>query len=47
MQLTDSLETCAYASSKDLVSEKEEIKLNNVIKQHKKRLTLTMLQKIT
>ena len=30
---------------KDLVSEKEEIKYNNIIKQYKKCLTLIILQK--
>ena len=44
MQSLDSIETYAYGSNKDLVSEKEEIKYNNIIKQHKKLLTLTMLQ---
>ena len=32
MQSIDSIETCAYGMSKDLVSEKEEIKCNNIIK---------------
>ena len=35
MQLTGSIETHVYGTSKDLVSEKEEIKCNNVIKQCK------------
>ena len=43
MQLIDSIETYAYGTSEDLVSEKEEIKCNNIIK----RLTLMMLQKKT
>ena len=43
MQSLDSIGTYAYGPNKDLVSEKEEIKYNNIIKQHKK-LTLTMLQ---
>ena len=30
----------AYETSKDLVSDKEEIKCNNIIKQYEKRLTL-------
>ena len=34
MQLIDSIETYAYGTSKDLVSEKEEIKCNNIIKQY-------------
>ena len=36
MQSIDSIETYAYGTSKDLVSEKEEIKCSNVIKQYKK-----------
>ena len=32
----DSIETYAYGTSKDLVSEKEEIKCSNIIKQYKK-----------
>ena len=32
MQSFDSIETYAYGTSKDLVSEKEEIKCNNKIK---------------
>ena len=43
MQSTDSIESYAYGTSKDLVSEKEEIKCSNMIKQCKKCLTLTML----
>ena len=43
MQSTDSLETYAYGTSKDLVSEKEEIKWNNIIKRYKKWLTLMVL----
>ena len=43
MQSNDSLETCAYETSKDLVSEKEEIKCSNIIKRNKKSLTLIML----
>ena len=35
MQSTDSIETYAYGMSKDLVSEKEEIKCINIIKQCK------------
>ena len=35
MQLIDSMETYACGTSKDLVSEKEEIKCNNTIKRHK------------
>ena len=43
MQSTDSLETYAYGTSKDLVSEKEEIEWNNIIKRYKKWLTLMVL----
>ena len=43
MQSTDSLETYAYGTSKDLVSEKEEIKWNNIIKRYKKWLRLMVL----
>ena len=32
MESIDLVETCAYGTSKDLVSEKEEIKCNNIIK---------------
>ena len=35
MQSTDSVEISAYGTSKDLVSEKEEIKGNNLLKQCK------------
>ena len=36
MQSFDSIETYAYGTSKDLVSEKEDIKCNKIIKQYKK-----------
>ena len=36
MQSIDLIETYAYGTSKDLVSEKEEIKCNNIIKRYKK-----------
>ena len=39
MQLIDSIERYAYGTSEDLVSEKEEIKCNNIIKWYKKWLT--------
>ena len=39
MQSIDLIETYAYGTSKDLVSEKKEIKYNNIIKLHKKWLT--------
>ena len=35
MQSTDSIETCAYGTSKNLVSEKEGIKCDNIIKRYK------------
>ena len=35
MQSIDSIETYAYGTSKDLISEKEEIKCNNIITRHK------------
>ena len=39
------METYIYGTNKDLLSEKEETKCNNIIKKYKKVLTLTMLQK--
>ena len=36
MQSIDSIETYAYGTSKDLVSEKEYIKYNHIIKRYKK-----------
>ena len=47
MQSFDSIETYAYGTSKDLVSDKEEIKCNNIIKRYKNWLTLMMLQRKT
>ena len=35
MQSIDSIETCAYGTNKDLVSDSEDIKCNNIIKQYK------------
>ena len=35
MQSIDSIETYGYGTSKDLVSKKEEIECNNLIKQYK------------
>ena len=35
MQPIDSIETYAYGTSKDLVSTKEDIKCNNIIRRHK------------
>ena len=34
MQSIDSIEAFAYGASKDLVSEKEEIKCNNILKRY-------------
>ena len=36
MQSIDSIETYAYGTIKDLVSEREEIKCNNLVKWYKK-----------
>ena len=36
MQSIDLIETCAYETIKDLVSEKEEIKRSNIKKRYKK-----------
>ena len=38
MQSIDSIETNAYGMSKDLVSEKEEVTCNNIIKRYKKMI---------
>ena len=35
MKAFDSIKTYAYGTSKDLVSEKQEIKCNNIIKRYK------------
>ena len=43
MQSIDSIGTYAYGTSKDLVSDKEEIKCNNIIKRYEKLLTLAIL----
>ena len=40
IQSIDSVETCAYGTSKDLVSKREETKCNNIIKQYKNDWTL-------
>ena len=45
MESIDLIETYAYATSNDIVSEKEEIECDNAIKWYKKWLTLKMLQK--
>ena len=42
MQSIDSIEIYTYGTSKNLVSDKDEIKCNNIIKRHKKWLTLMM-----
>ena len=47
MQSIDSIETYANGTRKDLVTEKEEIKCNIIIKQYKKGLSLMILQKKT
>ena len=46
MQSVGPIEICASGTTKDLVSEKEKIKCNNIIKRYKRWLTL-MLQKKT
>ena len=43
MQSIDSVEIYAYGRSKHFVSDKEEIKCNNIIKRYKKWLNLFML----
>ena len=45
MQSIDSIEPYAYRTSTDFVSEKRDIKYNNVIKLYKKLLALMILQK--
>ena len=47
MQSINSVDTYVYEKSKDLISEKEKIKRNNIIIRYKKSLTLMMLQKKT
>ena len=49
MQSNDLIETYmdVYGRSKDLVSEKEGIECNNMVKQHKKWWTLMVLQRKT
>ena len=47
MESVDSRETYAYGTTKDPVSEKEEIKCNSIIKWYKKWLTLMILQSKT
>ena len=43
MQPIDSIETYAYGTSKDLVSDKEEIEFKNIKQRYKKWLNLMML----
>ena len=43
IQSIDAIETYAYGTNKVLVSDKEKIKCNNIIKRYKQLLTLTML----
>ena len=45
MQSIGSIETYAYGTSKDLVSDRENIKCNSIIKWCKKWLTLVVLWK--
>ena len=45
MQSIGSIETYAYGTSKDLVSDRENIKCNRIIKWYKKWLTLVVLWK--
>ena len=45
MQSIGSIETYAYGTSKDLVSDRENIKCNSIIKWYKKWLTLVVLWK--
>ena len=47
MQSINSIKTFAYGTSKDLVSDKEEFKCNNIIKRYKKWLTLMMIKQIS
>ena len=47
MQSIALIEMYAYGTSKEIVSEKEDINCNNILKRWKKWLTLTMLQKKT
>ena len=44
MQSIDWIETYAYGTSKDLVTEKGEVKCNNIIKRYNKWLILMILQ---
>ena len=44
IQSKDLIKTYAYATNKEIIQRKEEIKCSNIIKQYKKWLTMTMLQ---
>ena len=46
-QSIDLIETYAYETTKNLISEKEEIKCNDTIKRYKEWLTLMTLEKKT
>ena len=45
MQLIDLIETYAYATSEEVVTDKGDIKCSNIIKWYKKSLTLMMILK--
>ena len=45
MQSIDSVESCAYGTSNDLVSEEEEIKYNNIIERYKKMINFDDVRK--
>ena len=47
MQSIDLIEANAYGTSKDLVSEKGEIKCNNIMKQYKEMINFETLQRKT
>ena len=47
IQSIDLMETYSYRTNKDIASEKEEIKCNNIMTWYNKLLTLMMLQKKT
>ena len=42
MQSIDSIETYTYGTSKDLVSDKEEIKCYKIIKRYKKKINFVI-----
>ena len=45
MQSIDSIEPYPYGTRKEIVTEKEEIECNNIIKRYEKLVTLMILQK--